>query len=156
MSNTKFRLLEDDTIELWGRTLHRIEALKDFSNIQKGEKGGYVEKEGNLGVSGNAWVYGDAWVYGNAEVYGNARVYGNAEVSGDDDLLVIYPIGSEDGILTAFKNKEGSISVTRGCFKGTLKEFESAVEETHGDNEYAKTYHIAVELIKNKLGDQDE
>lgn len=45
MANTKFRLLEDDTIVVWGRTLHRIEALEDFAGVSKGDKGGYIEKE---------------------------------------------------------------------------------------------------------------
>ena len=32
--------LTDETIEVNGKTLYRIEALKDFSNIKKGDKGG--------------------------------------------------------------------------------------------------------------------
>lgn len=78
-------------------------------------------------------------------------VFGNAWVSGNADLIAIYPIGSESGILTAFKNKEGKISVTRGCFAGTLEEFAVAVEKTHGDNNHAKSYRIAIELIKSRL-----
>lgn len=29
----KYRLLEDDTITVNGTTLHRIEALRDFANV---------------------------------------------------------------------------------------------------------------------------
>ena len=151
MTNAKFRLLEDDIIEVWERKLYRIESLEDFANVQKGDKGGYLEKEENLATTGDAWVFGNARVSGNAEVFGNARVSGNAWVSGDADLIAIYPIGSESGILTAFKNKEGKISVTRGCFAGTLEEFAVAVEKTHGDNNHAKSYRIAIELIKSRL-----
>ena len=91
----KYRLLEDETITIDGRTLYRIEALRDFADVKKGDKGGYIESEinlsheGNCWVSGNAWVYGDAlvcdnaWVFGNARVYDNARVFGNAWVYGD-------------------------------------------------------------------------
>ena len=75
--------LTDDTITVEGRTLHRIKALKSFSNVEEGELGGYVEKEDNLDQRGDAWVYGDARVYGNAQVSGDAMVYGNAQVSGD-------------------------------------------------------------------------
>ena len=139
MTNAKFRLLEDDIIEVWERKLYRIESLEDFANVQKGDKGGYLEKEENLATTGDAWVFG------------NARVTGNARVSGNADLIAIYPIGSESGILTAFKNKEGKISVTRGCFAGTLEEFAVAVEKTHGDNNHAKSYRIAIELIKSRL-----
>lgn len=157
MTNAKFRLLEDDIIEVWERKLYRIESLEDFANVQKGDKGGYLEKEENLATTGDAWVFGnarvtgDARVYGNARVFGNVRVTGNARVSGNADLIAIYPIGSESGILTAFKNKEGKISVTRGCFAGTLEEFAVAVEKTHGDNNHAKSYRIAIELIKSRL-----
>lgn len=74
--------LTGETIEFLGRTLHRIEALRDFTTsdgaiVYKGEKGGWVESENNLSHDGNAWVYGNALVYGDAWVYGDARVYGN-------------------------------------------------------------------------------
>lgn len=41
----KYRLLENDTITVGGRTLYRIEALRDFADVKKGDKGGYIEKE---------------------------------------------------------------------------------------------------------------
>ena len=69
--------------------LFRIIALKDFSNVKKGDLGGLIEKEENLDQQGDCWVYGNARVYGNAKVYGNAfvcdnaRVYGNARIIGN-------------------------------------------------------------------------
>ena len=45
--------LTDETIEVNGKTLYRIEALKDFSNVKKGDKGGFIEKEKNLSHLGN-------------------------------------------------------------------------------------------------------
>ena len=78
--------LTDETINLNGATLYRIEALKDFSEIKKGDKGGFIESEDNLSQEGNAWVYDNACVYDNAFVtddalvYDNARVYGNARL----------------------------------------------------------------------------
>lgn len=41
----KYRLLKDDTIIVGGKTLYRIEALRDFADVKKGDKGGYVEEE---------------------------------------------------------------------------------------------------------------
>lgn len=79
----KYRLLEDDTITVSGRTLYRIEALRDFADVEKGSKGGYIESEDNLSHTGECWVCGDAWVYGDARVYGDACVYGSARVYGD-------------------------------------------------------------------------
>lgn len=43
----KFRLT-NETINFNDVTLYRIEALRDFSDIKVGDKGGYIEKEGNL------------------------------------------------------------------------------------------------------------
>lgn len=80
MRTSKYKLTEE-TINVYGITLHRIEALKDFANIKKGEKGGFIEDEKNLSQTDDCWIYGNAKVYGNARVYGNALVCGNAEVS---------------------------------------------------------------------------
>ena len=77
----KYKLTKE-TKEFLGTTLYRIEALIDFSDVKKGDKGGFIEKEDNLAQEGDAWVYDNAWVYGNARVSGNARVYGNAWVYG--------------------------------------------------------------------------
>ena len=74
--------LTDETINLNGATLYRIEALKDFGEIKKGDKGGFIESDNNLAHEGNAWVSDDACVYGDACVFDNAQVYGNAFVSG--------------------------------------------------------------------------
>ena len=91
----KYELLKDDFIEVDGRKLYRIRALKGFGYVEKGKLGGYIEREENLSHSGNAWISGDArvygdarvsgnaWVSGDARVYGDARVCDNAEVSGD-------------------------------------------------------------------------
>ena len=74
--------LTDETINLNGATLYRIEALKDFGEIKNGDKGGFIESEDNLSHEGDAWVSDNAHVYGNACVFDNSQVYGNAFVSG--------------------------------------------------------------------------
>ena len=74
--------LTDETINLNGATLYRIEALKDFGEIKKGDKGGFIESENNLAHEGDAWVSDNAHVYGDACVFDNAQVYGNAFISG--------------------------------------------------------------------------
>lgn len=81
--------LTDETINVGGKKLFQIEALKDFRDVKKGDKGGFIEYEHNLSHEGDSWVYGNAWICGNASVcgdamvYGGARVYGNARVFGD-------------------------------------------------------------------------
>lgn len=75
--------LTDETIEIEGHILHRIEALRDFGYVNLGELGGYVESENNLRHGGNCWIYNDAKVFGCAEVSSDAEVRDNAEVSGN-------------------------------------------------------------------------
>ena len=78
--------LTDETIEVEGKALYRIEALKDFCEIKKGDKGGFIESEDNLSHEGNAWVYDDACVYDNAFVTDDACVSDNARVYNDARL----------------------------------------------------------------------
>jgi len=78
----KYKLTEE-TINVYGVTLYRIEAIISFGNVSAGEKGGYIQKEENLSQFGDAWVYGDAEVYGDAWVFGGARVFDDARVFGD-------------------------------------------------------------------------
>ena len=78
----KFELTKNKK-EVFGTTLYQIKALKDFSNVSKGDLGGWIKKESNLSQLNNAWVYDDAKVYGNARVYGDAWVSGSAKVYGN-------------------------------------------------------------------------
>ena len=76
----KFELTAEFVTNVFGKKLFRIKALVAFGDVEKGELGGFIEKEDNLSHDDNAWVFGDAWVYGNARVSGDARVCGNARV----------------------------------------------------------------------------
>ena len=80
---TKKYKLTNQIKEINRHILHRIQALKDFGNVKKGNLGGWIEKEHNLSQEGNCWVYDDACVFDDACVYDNARVSGNAQVYGD-------------------------------------------------------------------------
>ena len=163
----KFELTSETKLH-FGRILYRIRALVAFGDVEAGELGGWVEKEGNLDHDGNAWVSGDAWVsgnarvsgdarvYGNARVYGDARVSGDAEVSGDGAIFWIGGIGSRNGTTTFFNCKDGLVRVVCGCFFGTLDEFAEKVKKTHGDNEHAKVYMLAVEMAKVRIKTQAE
>ena len=90
--NKKYKLT-DETKVYNGKTLYRIEALKDFGFIKKGEVGGFVESWKNLWQEGNCWIYDDAMVLDNARVTGDARVSENAVVCGNSlitDVAFIY------------------------------------------------------------------
>lgn len=140
IDNSKKYLLDKiDSIAFDGHTLYRIVALKDFADVKAGDKGGYIESEGNLSQDGNSWVYhrakvwnaarisddaqvfgqaevydnaqvgGTSWVYGNAKVYGDAQVGGNASISGDGELNVNDTI-TEDVVLNSDRNNSASES----------------------------------------------
>ena len=158
--------LTEETFTVFGKTLYRIRAVRDFGSVKTGEFGGYIEKEENLSHFGNAWVSGDAkvygdarvsgdarvfenaWVYGDARVSGNAWVYGNAEVFNTRHFFVQGPIGSRDGYVTFYRTKDDTVEVRCGCFSGSLQEFVNQVEETHGGSRYEKEYKLAAELAK--------
>lgn len=155
MAKKKYKLT-DEFIELEdGRKLYRIEALRDFDDVKAGEKGGYVESEANLSHDGNAWVYGtakvydNAWVCNNAWVCGSAEVYDNAWVCDNAwDIMTASHIGSRCDTTTAFRTKDGGVSVSCGCFYGTLEEFAARVNEVHGDNKYGREYKAFIEMCK--------
>ena len=84
--------LSDQSIEVGGRTLRRVKALRDFSDVSEGDLGGYVESLDNLSQNGDCWVSGDAHVYGDAQVYGDAWVYWDAHVWGDAYVSTGYHI----------------------------------------------------------------
>ena len=154
--------------------------MKDFGDVNKGDLGGYIEKEDNLSQNGNCWVYGNACVYDNAQisdnawvrndacVYDDAYVYDNAQISGNAcvsndanisssfDYCTISSFGSEGRTTTFFKCKNGVIKVNCGCFNGTINEFRDKVKETHGDNKYAKEYLTIADIVETKLCTEKE
>lgn len=123
----KYRLTEE-TLEVRGHILHRIVALKDFSNVKKGDLGGFIEKEINLSQEGNCWIYDEAAVYNSAEVrddaivrnyadisdavmvfgnakvhnhvriWDNARVYGNAAIYGNTKIYNYAEVGGDANV----------------------------------------------------------
>lgn len=75
--------LTDITLKCFGKILYRIQALKDFSDVKKGDFGGYVHGYYNLSQKGNCWIYDNSLVLDNALVENDARVKGNSIVRGN-------------------------------------------------------------------------
>jgi hypothetical protein len=78
--------------------VYRIQALRDFGDVRRGDLGGYIESESALAHEGLSWVQDAAQVYGpNARVGGNARVKGEAwvlgQVDGDAQICDLAVIG---------------------------------------------------------------
>lgn len=72
----------EKTLEVVDHILHRIKAIRSFSDVKKGDLGGWVEKESNLSHDGNCWIYNDAKAFNNAKVYGDAVIYNEAIIHG--------------------------------------------------------------------------
>lgn len=75
----KYEILENDTIEVDGRTLYRIKALKQIGYVKPGQLGGYIEKESNLSHFGESWIHDNAMAYDNARICDNAKLYERAK-----------------------------------------------------------------------------
>ena len=77
LEGKKYEILIDKehTINYYGRTLHRIRALKDFDGVKKGDVGGFVQTEDNSSQYGNCWIYDDAICMDNARVCNSAKMY---------------------------------------------------------------------------------
>lgn len=78
----KYKIRTDISKKLGSLTLYRIEALRNFGCVKKGDLGGWIEKELNLSQCGTCWVYDEAIVFQDAKVSGKARVCCHAKVSG--------------------------------------------------------------------------
>ena len=77
--------MTNETIEVDGHTLYRIQCIEDFYIIKKGDLGGFIEGYENL--KEDAWVYSSAKVYGKAVVKGNAIVGDSATVCNKAQVL---------------------------------------------------------------------
>jgi NDP-sugar pyrophosphorylase family protein len=78
----KYKILKNNYIIVYGGDkLYRIQSLRNFNDVKKGNIGGWVQGEHNLSHEGKCWVFGDAMVYGNARVSEYARISGNACIS---------------------------------------------------------------------------
>ena len=94
---------------------------------------------------------GNAEVCGDAEVYDNAEVCGDACVCGDADYSTVKGFGRIFRTTTFFRKKDKDISVSCGCFYGTLEEFRKKVKETHGESKTAKEYLMLADLMEYKF-----
>ena len=139
----KYELLKDDTKTVFGHTLYRIKALRDFGNVEKGDLGGYIESENNLSHYGNAMVFDNAMVCDNAMVYGNAMVCGDAVIKSTEDYIVFKNNWSSGRYFTYTKsNKMWKV----GCFYGTGQEL---IEKAYADSELSgKCYEAYVKLVE--------
>lgn len=84
----KYELLKNDKIQVDGRTLYRIKAIRDVVDndgniiVNKGDIGGFVQGERNLSHFGTCWIYDDAMSYSGARVLDDAILSDMAKICG--------------------------------------------------------------------------
>ena len=69
-----------------GRTLYRIIALKNFSDVEAGDLGGWVSGIDNLSQEGNCWIYDEAKCMGNARMFDNSKMFNNSKMHGNSTM----------------------------------------------------------------------
>ena len=84
MEEKKYKLIESSRAWQYSRPIYRIQALRDFSDVKKGDLGGFVESEGNLSQEGDCWIYDMAQAMENSRVEDDAclrdcsKMYGSS------------------------------------------------------------------------------
>lgn len=91
----KYKVLKDDYIDFHlyydsedesemeeEYRLYRIQSLRDFGDVKKGDLGGYIQTQKNLSHSGNCWIYDKAIAGDDSKVKDNAKVMDGAIVRG--------------------------------------------------------------------------
>ena len=132
--------LTDKSIIIDGRKLYRIEALKDFSLVKKGDKGGFIESENNLSHNGECWVWGNARVCGDAEVWGNAEVVNNAD-------YIVFKNWWSSGRYFTWTRSNNMWRV--GCFYGTGEEL---IAKAYRDSNLSgREYERVVKYVESIL-----
>ena len=151
MSNKKYEFVDGDTIEHSGITLKRIRANVAIGlTVSAGDLGGYIQSEENLSRIDDAWISGNARVFGNARVSGDAWVSGDALVENDKSIFWATKVGKNNDSLTAFKNKDGKITLAHGCFFGSISEFKALLEEKHSERT-KREYKLLIKVAKSRI-----
>ena len=79
-SNNKYEIT-DIVGYRFKKKVYRIRALKDFSDVKKGDLGGFVSSYENLSQ------YGDCWIYDNAAIIDNALLENDSTVH---NMTIVY------------------------------------------------------------------
>lgn len=124
MRRRKYKLVKRDFIIHEGRKLYRIKALKTigmFSDVLKGDLGGYVEGYHNLSQQGHSWIFHNAKVYENARVKDNALVGGEAEISGNAEVKDNATVGDNTKVYGNAKICGGAQVISNAVVFGNAK-----------------------------------
>ena len=145
METEKKYKLTDEYITIDNTKLYRIEAIKNFADVHKGDKGGFVESEENLSQNGSCWIYDDA------KVFGNANISGYAYIASDSDYIVFKNWWSSGRYFTWTRSNN---MWKVGCFYGTGEEL---IEKAYKDSELSgREYERVVKYVETMLKDSNQ
>lgn len=119
-------------------TLHRIECVTAFRDVKAGDKGGWIENEGNLSQGG------DAWVCDNARVSGNARVSENAD-------YIVFKNWWSSGRYFTWTRSNNKWKV--GCFYGSGEEL---VAKAYKDSEKSGREYERIVKYVNEIKKEND
>lgn len=141
--NPKFRLDYENPETFAGRALYRIIALRDFGHVNKGDIGGFVEKEENLSHYGDCWIFDEARAIDNSRIEENAmifnysRVHGNAKLCGNVDMF-------DDAIVAGNAEVSGNVRLADSVYIGDDAKIEYHSNLSLEINGYAEILKDAV------------
>lgn len=84
-------------------------------------------------------------IQGHAILHGIVEMFG-ANITSNDDFVTVGSIGSRGSITTFYKNKQGGIRVSCGCYRGTIEEFKKRIKAVHGTTFYEYQYNLAIQF----------
>ena len=133
-------------VEYKGKTLYRIQALHDFSDVKKGELGGFVEHEKNLSHEGDCWIYEDSVVMGLSKIEGRSVVSGRSIV--DNSIISGSSVITDNSFLSR-STVDDSIVKYRSDVDASTIENKSTVYFSTIDRSIVKSSIIKRSAIRN-------
>ena len=88
--------------------------------------------------------------FDDARVFGDAWVFGDALVENDKSIFWATKVGNNNDTLTAFKNKDGKITLVHECFIGSISEFKATLEEKHSERT-KREYKLLIKVAKSRI-----
>lgn len=104
--------------------------------------------EGDCSLFGEIKLEGMCHIYGTAHLHMGPVTLKDADIFHRCQIVACLGFGSRFGSTAIYRNVYGFLSVTCGCFNGSIDEFKEEVKRTHGNSIYAKEYMAMIKFIK--------
>ncbi|EOH99471.1 hypothetical protein UAW_00623 [Enterococcus haemoperoxidus ATCC BAA-382] len=149
--------LTKESIEIDGHKLYRIQAIREFSVVEKGEYGGFIESEKNLNQYDDSWVSKDAKVYEQAYVKDYGEVNQEAVVKGNGIIEKFGKVFNK-AVVDEFACVTGNAQVIQnasitGCAVITDAVVISGDAQIFGDVKVTGVMHIGGTAVISSLDD---